>query len=30
MYNLRYATDNDCDFLYELNKITMMKYVDLT
>lgn len=28
MYDLRYATDNDYDFLYELNKITMMKYVE--
>ena len=28
MYDLRYATDNDYDFLYELNKITMMIYVE--
>lgn len=28
MYDLRNAKDNDNDFLYELNKITMMKYVE--
>lgn len=27
MYDLRYATDEDYNFLYELNKTTMVKYV---
>lgn len=28
MYNLRYSTNNDYEFLYLLNKITMKKYVE--
>lgn len=28
MYDLRYATHKDYNFLYELNKITMLKYIE--
>lgn len=28
MYDLRYATLKDYNFLYELNKITMLKYIE--
>jgi ribosomal protein S18 acetylase RimI-like enzyme len=28
MYNLRYSTDNDYEFLYQLNKTTMKKRVE--